>query len=292
MAQEAARQSETGWGMNGTQGARERGIHGQLTGSQPERRVPFSHPAMSNGNIRDFDPPTHFPRGGSVFDYLLACRPHQGTQPLELRIIRSTFRKAKVPRELEEDAAQAIRLAWVMNRVKTDEFEPEQVLQYAYRIAAQAALHERREIQNIARLPGNGFRKRSDGSRYAPDGVLAPAFSWEDMERFHRTDDGHDEDQAVHHAQNAESELHADQGALVVEHGESALEQSRARFFEEYACRLTTVQYEILQDLASGMALKEIHSRRHISYIRLLKEISISSSILGVDIAKIELRKK
>lgn len=248
--------------------------------------------SKANDSVRDFDPPLRFPIGGSVFDYLMACRPHQGTQPLELRIIRSTFRKAKVPRELEEDAAQEIRLAWATNRAKTDEFEPEQVLQYAYSMAAQAALRVRREIANVARLPGNGFRKRADGSRYAPDGVLAPAFSWEDMERYHRTDEGHDDDQVVRQAQVAPAELPTDQDTLVVESGESAIEQSRARFFEEYACRLTTVQYDILQDLASGMDLKEIHSRRHISYIRLLKEISISSSILGVDISKIELRKK
>lgn len=245
-----------------------------------------------NDGARDFDPPPRFQAGGSVFEYLLACRPHQGTQPLELRIIKSTFRKANVPRELEEDVAQAIRFAWAMNVARIEEFEPEQVLQYAYTIAAQAALRERREMQNVARLPGNGHRKRADGTRYAPEGITAPAYSWEDMERTHRTDDTHEDEHAERQAKAADTELPTDQDSLVVENGESALEQRRARFFEEYACRLTIVQSEILQDLASGMDLREIHARKHISYIRLLREISISSSVLGVDISKIELRKK
>ena len=279
--------------MNGTQGARERDTE-PPTGSQPARPATVSQTAMSNDHERDrdFDPPACFPIGGSVFEYLLACRPHHGTQPLELRIIRSTFRKAKVPRELEEDAAQTIRLVWATKKVKSDQFEPEQVLQYAYRLAIHAALHERREIQNVARLPGNGYRKRADGTRYAPDGVLARAFSWEDMERYHRTEDWHDDEQAIHLAQGEETELPPDQDSLVIEHGESTLEQSRARLFEEYALRLTTVQYEILLDLASGMDLKEIHARKHISHLRLIKEISISSSILGADISKIDFRKK
>lgn len=247
--------------------------------------------SKANDNIRDFDPPASFP-GGTVFDYLCACTPHQGTQPLELRIIRSTFRKARVPRELEEEAAQEIRVAWATNRAKTENFEPEQVLEYAYTMAKQAALRVRREIGNVARLPGNGMRKRADGSRYAPDGILARAYSWEDMDRYHRTDDGHEEDAGPPQPAAGESELPTEQEVLVVEQGETPLEQSRSRFFEQYACRLTTVQAEILQDLASGMDLKEIHARKHISYIRLLKEISICSSILGVDISQIELRKK
>lgn len=257
------------------------------------RPAPFSQSTMSKANdsIRDFDPPASF-AGGSVFDYLCACRPHQGTQPLELRIIRSTFRKARVPRELEEEAAQEIRVAWATNRAKTENFEPEQVLEYAYTMAKQAALRVRREIGNVARLPGNGMRKRADGTRYAPDGITAPAYSWEDMDRYHRTDEGHDDDPATPHTATGETELPTEQDALVVDHGETALEQSRSRFFDQYVCRLTTVQAEILQDLASGMDLKEIHARKHISYIRLLKEISISSSILGVDISQIELRKK
>jgi len=176
--------------------------------------------------------------------------------------------------------------------VKPDQFEPEQVLQYAYRLAIHAALHERREIQNVARLPGNGYRKRADGTRYAPDGILARAFSWEDMERYHRTEDWQDHEQAMPLAQGEETELPPDQDSLVVEHGESTLEQSRARLFEEYALRLTTVQYQILLDLASGMDLKQIHARKHISHLRLIKEISISSSILGADISKIDFRKK
>lgn len=245
--------------------------------------------SRANGNARDFDPPAHFPAGGSVFDYLCACRPRQGTQPLELRIIRSTFHKAKVPLELEEDVAQAIRMAWITNIVKI-EFEPEQVLQYAYTIAEQAALRERRETQHVARLPGNGLRLRADGTRYAPAAVLAPGYSWEDIERYHRADDGQEEDQVVRQAQSAE--LPTDQDTLLVEPGESALEQRRAQLFEEYARRLTTVQFEILRELLAGMNLKEIHACKHISYIRLLKELWISSSVIGVDVSKIELLKK
>lgn len=248
--------------------------------------------AHANGSSRDFDPPENLPADASVLDYLLACRPHRGTQPLELRLIRSMLRKARVPRELEEDAAQDIRVAWALNKVKADEYEPEQVLKYAYSIAMQAALRTRREIQNVARLPGNGYRKRGDGTRYAPDSILAPAFSWEDMDRFHRTDDGPEDDQVVRAAQTADSDSPTDQHALTVEHGESALEQERLQLFEQYACRLTTLQAEILRDLASGMDIKEIHARMRISHVRLIKEISISSSVLGVDISKIDLKRK
>ena len=53
------------------------------------------------------------------------------------------LRKGRVPRELEEDAAQDIRVAWALNKVRVD-YEPEQVLQYAYSIALRAALHTRR----------------------------------------------------------------------------------------------------------------------------------------------------
>ncbi len=246
----------------------------------------------ANDAARDFDPPEDFPQGGSVFDYLYACRPHRGTQPLELRIIRSTFRTARVPRELEEDVAQTIRLAWAMKQVRPDRFEPEQVLQYAYRIAGQAALHERREIENVARIPGNGYRKRPDGTRYAPSSVTARAFSWEDMARYHRPDAGHEDDPEQSQEQDEDEGVDTDQDALIVNHGESALERARARLLDEYGCRLTVMQAEILQDLASGMDLKEIHASKGMSYIRILREIWISSSVLGVDISKIELRQK
>lgn len=244
----------------------------------------------ASGNARDFDPPARFPAGGSVFDYLCACRPRQGAQPLELRIIKSTLHTARVPLELEEDVAQAIRMAWIMSIARVDKFEPEQVLQYAYTIAEQAALRERREIQHVARVPGNGMRLRADGTRYAPAAILAPGYSWEDIERYHRADDGQQEDQVVSQAHR--EELPTDQDTLLVEPGESALEQRRAQIVEEYSRRLTTVQFEILRQLLTGMSLKEIHAYKHISYVRLLKELWISSSVLGVDISKIELLKK
>ena len=246
--------------------------------------------SKANDSARDFDPPDKLPADASVLDYLLACRAHRGTQPLELRLVKSMLRKARVPRELEEDAAQDIRVAWALNKVR-EEYEPEQVLKYAYSIALRAALHTRREIENVARLPGNGYRKRADGTRYAPDGILAPAFSWEDMERYHRTDDGHDSDPSERERQPRDESSPAD-NELTVEHGESALEQERLNSFEQYACRLTTLQAQILRDLASGVGIREIHERMHISHVRLIREISISSSVLGVDISEIDLRQK
>ena len=245
--------------------------------------------SRANGSARDFDPPDKLPANASVLDYLLACRAHRGTQSLELRIVRSMLRKGRVPRELEEDAAQDIRVAWALNKVRVD-YEPEQVLQYAYSIALRAALHTRREIENVARLPGNGYRKRADGTRYAPDGILAPAFSWEDMERYHRTDDGHDSDPLVRGTQTTDEDLPIDRNALTVEQGESSLNGERLHAFERYACRLTTLQAQILRDLASGISVKEIHERMHISHVRLIRELSISSSVLGVDISEIDLK--
>ena len=247
--------------------------------------------SKGNGSARDFDPPDKLPANASVLDYLLACRAHRGTQPLELRLVKSMLRKARVPRELEEDAAQDIRVAWALNKVR-DEYEPEQVLKYAYSIALRAALHTRREIENVARLPGNGYRKRADGTRYAPDGILAPAFSWEDMERYHRTDDWHDGDPVGQEAKTMDEGLPTDHGSLTVEHGESSLGQEREQLLEQYTCRLTTLQAQILRDLASGVGIKEIHDRMRISHVRLVREISISSSVLGVDISKIELKTK
>lgn len=249
-------------------------------------------PTPSN-STRDFIPPATFAKGGTVFEYLMACRPQHGTQPLELRIIRSTFRTAKVPKELEEDAAQEIRLAWATIEAKADEFEPEQVLQYAYDIAKQAALRLRRAIQNTSSLPGNAFRKRADGSRYAPDAVLTPALSWEDMDHYHRTDSGEDEDAVIAPASpNGGPELSTDQDVLLIDLVEPGPTATRAQFFEQCASRLSSIQFEILQDMASGLELKEIHDRRHISYIRLIKEIAICSSILGVDISKIDIGPK
>ena len=267
--------------------------NGRAANGIATRSARATHPVREGkGGARDFDPPESFKEGGSVFDYLIACRPHRGTLPLELRIIKSTFRTAKVPRELEEDVAQTIRLAWATKQARPDRFEPEQVLQYAYRIAGQAALYERREIENVARIPGNGYRRRSDGTRYAPQSVTARAFSWEDMARYHRPNDGHEDD----HTQSPEQEdgdgIETDQDALIIDHGESELERARARILDEYTCRLTVTQAEILQDLASGMDLKEIHASKHMSYIRILREIWISSSILGVDVSKIELKVK
>jgi hypothetical protein len=247
--------------------------------------------AKANDSLRDFDPPAGIPADASVLDYLLACRAHRGTQPLELRVIKSMLRKARVPQELEEDAAQDIRVAWALNKVKRG-YEPEQVLKYAYSIALRAALHTRREIQNVARLPGNGYRKRADGTRYAPDSILARAFSWEDMERYHRTDDGQDDEPAGRETPTEGEDLPTDHNSLTVEHGESSLENERLQLFEQYACRLTATQAQILRDLASGMGIREIHARLQISHVRLVREISISSSVLGVDISKIELKQK
>ncbi len=238
-------------------------------------------PPVVEKNERDFDPPVDFPAGGSVLDYLLACRRHRGTQPVELRIIKSMLRKARVPRELEEDAAQSIRLAWATVKVK-DAFEPEQVLQYAYSIALRAALHERRELQNVAMLPGNGTRTRADGSRYAPPGITARAFSWEDMERYHRTEEQPDGDMSA--PSNPE--------ALVVDPGEPGDDQQREELAQEYAVRLTTVQARILQYLASGADLKEIHKHMKISIVRLTRELSIGASIIGADISNVEIKKK
>jgi len=244
----------------------------------------------ANGSARDFDPPPGFPPGGSVFEYLMGCRQHHGSQPIELHIIRATLRKARVPRELEEDAAQDIRLAWSMNKARTDVFEPEQVLRYAYSIAEHAALHTRRETENVARIPGNGYKKREDGSRYAPEGILAPAVSWELLERFHQTEDALG-DQLGGSEQSEQDGLPFDQDALVVEHNESALDQSRVRLLAESECRLTKVQYGILQDLVHQVSIKEILTHWHIREPRLLKELAITSSILGRDISTINIGK-
>jgi len=242
---------------------------------------------MSSKHSRDFTPPYKFPDGGTVFDYLVQCKPR-----LDDRLIRSILRASKVPLNLYEDAAQDIRVAWSSSTAKPSQFEPEQVLQYAYDMGNQAALHTKRQIQNLARLPGNAFRTRPDGSRYVPQGILVPALSWEDMDHWHRGGDKGEDAPKTEDVDSEELGTETEHDSLTVDFSNDPISDSRFQFIEAYGQRLTEIQRSILQDMAAGLKLKEIHSKRHISYIRLLKEISICSSVIGVDISQVDISKK
>lgn len=233
-------------------------------------------------------PPTKVNKTMSLFDYLASCDP-----PLDKKIIDIAMAQTQVPRDLREDAGQEIRMMWATMKPDTKKFKPGQIASYAHRIAMHAALRLRREIGSSVRLPGSAFRKRKDGSSYVTPGVLSVALDWNELESWFDATDSVDHSEfnpAVVSEPSAlmgleEMTEEQAEGGVTVDEEEEELRRARLESLERHATKLSRRQYNVLARLIAGESFEDIQTRTGYKKGVVLREISISASLIGSDLA-------
>lgn len=198
-----------------------------------------------------FEAPRHIHDTMSLYDYLAACNP-----PMAEKLIDIALAAYNAPRQLRDEIAQEIRIAWVVRKPDHLRFEPAQIAAYAYRIAYHTTLKSWREMGSPVRLPGSAFRKRADGSTYVTPGLLAAPLEWSEMDNWFRTDDLPDFDgQAAPPASpaiGANGDEHPEGEEPIDE--EDELIRRRQDFLDEHRdlCKVSDLEYETLSLLIAG----------------------------------------
>lgn len=200
-----------------------------------------------------FEAPQQIHDTMSLYDYLAACNP-----PMAEKLIDIALAAYNAPRQLRDEIAQEIRIAWVVRKPDHTRFEPAQIAAYAYRIAYHTTLKSWREMGSPVRLPGSAFRKRADGSTYVTPGLLAAPLEWSEMDNWFRTDDLPDFDgQAAHTAHHPAA---LDANGDEVPEGEEPIDEEdelirrRQDFLDEHRgpCSVTDLEYDTLSLLIAG----------------------------------------
>lgn len=220
----------------------------------PEQPAPAS-PLRSQSRKKrtTFEAPQRIPDEMSLYDYLAACSP-----PMAEKLIDIALAAYNAPRQLRDEIAQEIRIAWVVRKPDHAKFEPAQIAAYAYRIAYHTTLKSWREMGSPVRLPGSAFRKRADGSTYVTPGLLAAPLEWSEMDNWFRTDDLPDfEGQGAARAAPAvglDAPGDDDAGSAEPIDEEDELVRRRQDFLDEHraTCKVTDLEYNALSLLIAG----------------------------------------
>lgn len=214
----------------------------------------------------------------SLYDYLAACTP-----PMAERLVGIALAAYNAPRQLRDEIAQEIRIAWVV-RKPNYKYEPAQIAAYAYRIAYHITLKAWREMGSPVRLPGSAFRKRSDGSTYVTPGLLAAPLDWAEMENWFRTDDLPDFDGGVaapvgHGPFDVTDDDHDLEEAA---DEEDDLQRRRQDFLDEHRepCRLNELEYQALSMLIAGADCDRIQDTLQLKRGQLHKLLESSAAKL------------
>lgn len=187
---------------------------------------------------------------------------------LERKLIDILRAKTQIPRALEDDAAQEIRMVWSLSKARGGN-SYNQIAAYAYYMGYHACLRLRRELGSAVRLPGSAFRKKKDGSTYVKPGHLAPALAWDEVAEF--MDEGvfeDDRDYALGHNPQAVHET------------KDILEHFRRRQLEG---ELNKRQIQILKFLSEGLSVADISDRLGVQESTLLRNVRAILKLLEQD---------
>jgi hypothetical protein len=225
--------------------------------------------------------PATLSKDASLFEYLAACQP-----ALDKKIIDIVLAQTKIPRDLRNDAAQEIRLAWSTLRPETLKFKPGQIASYAHRIATHSALRLRRELGCSVRLPGSAFRKRKDGSTYVTPGMLAVPLDWNELESWFNADGHAEGSEAAPCVADAAfmpniTEMTATDSEEPSIDAEEATHALRLAALERNSRQLSRRQYKVMAHLIAGASLEDIESRVGLKKGHALREFTIAAAILG-----------
>lgn len=199
------------------------------------------------GNIEDLPQMSDSIAGPkvSLFERLEQLRPG-----LRAKILAYSLRGSRklgvppIPESLHDDVTQEISLAWAKIRANMDYGEG-RTASFAHRIAWQTGLKVWRELGSAAKLPGNAFRKKADGSTYVDIGAIAVPLSL--------------------HAESPEDrdwidsmlEL-SDAGETEDEDSDARLEQVRISKLSKLRKKLSSIQMRAVLLLLEGKEMPEI----------------------------------
>lgn len=213
----------------------------------------------------------------SLYDYLAACNP-----PMAEKLIDIALAAYNAPRQLRDEIAQEIRIAWVVRKPDHTRFEPAQIAAYAYRIAYHTTLKSWREMGSPVRLPGSAFRKRADGSTYVTPGLLAAPLEWSEMDNWFRTDDLPDFEGQPASVTWTASNPDADEGGEEPIDEEDELMRRRQDFLDESRtpCGVTDLEYDTLSLLIAGVDCDRIQDTLHLKRGQLHKLLESAAAKL------------
>lgn len=176
-----------------------------------------------------------------------------------------------IPESLHEDVTQEISLAWAKIRANMSYGEGK-TASFAHRIAWQVGLKVWRELGSAAKLPGNAFRKRADGSTYVDIGAIATPLSLHAETPEDR--DWIDSMLELSDADEAEEE-----------ESETRLEQVRISKLSKLRNKLSAMQMRAVLLLLEGKEMTEIGGALGLNRVEINGLFQQIRKVAGVDLA-------
>ena len=208
----------------------------------------------------------------SLFERLEQLRPG-----LRAKILAYSLRGSRklgvppIPESLHEDVTQEISLAWAKIRANMDYGEG-RTASFAHRIAWQTGLKVWRELGSAAKLPGNAFRKKSDGSTYVDIGAIAVPLSL-------NADSPEDRDWI-----DSMLEL-SDAGETEDEDSDTRLEQVRISKLSKLRKKLSPIQMRAVLLLLEGKEMPEIGGNLGLGRLEVNGLFQQIRKVAGVDLS-------